>query len=119
MSRSYRKPYFTYTAGKSSARHDKTMASRGYRRAQNQALTHAIKSQEDWDEFILPVREEAAHNDTWSWRRDGKQRLHLEPQWEDKLYWFHCHYFSDEKAMEYALDDFEKSKKWHEYLKRK
>lgn len=72
MSRSYRKPYASI-CGNGSAKKDKQIASRCWRRAQNQRLNHAIKNEEDWDEVLIPVRYEASSNDVWGWNRDGKQ----------------------------------------------
>lgn len=118
MSRSYRKSYATF-CGYGSAHDDKTVASRAWRRKQNQYLMSAIKGHTDWDEYINPERYEAAFNDVWCWARDGKQRLHFPPKWEDELHWFHCNYFTEEKAMEYALEYFEKAKQWYAKISRK
>lgn len=72
MSRSYRKPYYTWTSVRASAHDDKTTAARGVRRAQEQSLREAIR-EDDWDEWLIPVREECTYNNVYSWRRDGKQ----------------------------------------------
>lgn len=116
MSRSYRKPYATWTS-QGSAASDKRAARRAWRRAQNSAVRNI--DFENADEFVNPVRYEAAHNDVWGWRRDGKQRLHFEPTFNDQLHWFHCGSFTDEDAMEYALEHFEYSKRYFADLKRK
>lgn len=118
MSRSYRKPYSAIT-GTGSAAHDKMVARRCWRHAQNQALSCAFKNGEDWDEFLIPNIYEASYNDVWGWGRDGNQTLQEEPVWEDHLSWFHCNYFTDEDAMQYATDSFEKAKKRHAKLCRK
>ena len=115
MSRSYRKPY-SACAGVYSAADDKRVARRNWRHAQN----HALRMPNiDWDEFLIPARYEASYNDVWSWGRDGKQCLNFEPRWEDCLHWFYSHYFTDEQALQYAEEDFEKSKQWYASLKRK
>lgn len=73
MSKSYRKPWGTWTSVRSSAHGDKTTAARLFRRAQNQALRHAVANDADWDGWLLPERYECSHNDVWGWGRDGKQ----------------------------------------------
>jgi hypothetical protein len=71
MSKSYRKPYSPVTGATSAAR-DKRTASRCYRRLQE----HSLRSfQGDWEDYLIPERYEATHNDVWSWGRDGKQSL--------------------------------------------
>ncbi len=70
MSRSYRRPYCAVT-GVRSAKHDKLVARRCWRRAQEQA----IRDCHDWEELVIPKRLEASFNDVWSWGRDGKQTL--------------------------------------------
>ncbi len=72
MSRSYRKPYSACT-GHSSARWDKTTAARGVRRKQNQVLRDA----EDLEALQMPHRLECHHNNTYDWKRDGGQWLHV------------------------------------------
>ena len=115
MSRSYRKPYASVTGNRSAA-DDKRVARRMVRGTQNAAIRDF---RGDWEEFLLPVRYECSFNDVWSWGRDGKQRLLTEPTFHDQMYWFHCGSFTDERAMEYALEHFERSKKRFERLKRK
>ena len=73
MSKSYRKPYYTWTSVRSSAHDDKTTAARGMRRAQEQSLREAIAHGGDWDEWMIPVRSECTYNNVYSWRRDGRQ----------------------------------------------
>jgi hypothetical protein len=73
MSKSYRKPWGTYVAVKSSAHADKTFAARAMRRAQNQSLREAIRD-DDWEGWLIPERYECRDNDVWGWGRDGKQR---------------------------------------------
>lgn len=70
MSRSYRKPYAAVT-GTKSAHEDKKTAARGLRRRQNQWLS----TLEDIDGALAPHRLECAHNNTYDWRRDGRQHL--------------------------------------------
>jgi len=70
MSKSYRRPYASVT-GNHSAKQDKILAHRGERRAQN----YAIRTCQDWEEFLLPHKRECHWNNVYSWSRDGKQRL--------------------------------------------
>ena len=74
MGKSYRKPWGTCVSVKRSAHHDKTVAARQVRRAQNQALRDAVASDSDWDGWLIPERYECNFNDVWGWGRDGKQR---------------------------------------------
>src|SRR5690348_2624893 len=77
MSRSYRKPYASVT-GTRSRKHDRTLASRAYRRLAN----FYLRTNPSNDTFLLPHRYNAAHNDCWVWTSDGKPHLVLrEPQW--------------------------------------
>lgn len=69
MSRSYRKPYI-YVCGVVSSHSDKTVASRSYRRLAN-SYTRDNAATED---FLIPDRREANHNDPWGWNRDGGAR---------------------------------------------
>lgn len=78
MSRSYRHPYAAIT-GVRSAAHDKMVARRSHRRAQNQELQRFFVNQLDWDGFIGVERYEASFNDVWGWGRDGNQYLHFLP----------------------------------------
>jgi hypothetical protein len=86
VSRSYRKPYCAVT-GADSAADDKRVARRGVRRTQNQALREFVAHDDDWDEFIMPVRYECPWNNTYSWGRDGKQRLQYEPVLDYNWHW--------------------------------
>lgn len=70
MSRSHRRPYAACT-GHNSAKRDKVQAHRGLRSLERKVLREV----EDWDSFLLPEREEASWNNTYSWGRDGKQWL--------------------------------------------
>ncbi len=74
MGKSYRKPYSAIT-GLRSAAHDKMVARRCWRRAQEQALRDC----KDWEELVIPKRLEASFNEVYSWGRDGKQTLQLPP----------------------------------------
>jgi len=73
MGKSYRKPWGTWVSIKDSAHHDKTIASRLMRRAQEQSLREAIRN-DDWEEWLIPERYECSYSDVWGWGRDGKQR---------------------------------------------
>ncbi len=115
MSRSFRKPYSAIT-GVRSAADDKRVARRNWRHAQNHALR---QPQIDWDEFLIPMRLEASYNEVYSWGRDGKQQLYFKPRWQDVLHWFYSHYFTDEQALQYAEEDFEKRKQWFAAIQRK
>ena len=92
MSRSYRKPYSAIT-GTKSAHEDKKTAARGLRRRQNQCL-HTL---EDIDGALAPHRLECAHNNTYSWGRDGRQhRVFPDCQGPDRFefmqrYWLKLH----------------------------
>lgn len=69
MSRSYRRPYGTYSNFHNSAHADKTMAARGVRRKQNAWL----RSHWDDDGGLIPHRRECGHNNVYAWIRDGSQ----------------------------------------------
>lgn len=114
MSRSYRKPYSTVCSAKKSARQDKVIAARCLRRLQNRYLRLNWKD----ENFLLPVRYEASHNDVWGWNRDGKQRLQFEPVFESLRF---CSYYwlTEDEQLERALENFERNKEWFAYLKRK
>lgn len=88
MSRSYRKPYYTWTSAGCSAHHDKTTAARGMRRAQNQSLREAI-AHGDWDGWLIPVRGECTYNNVYSWHRDGKQFPFKWRHNDFNPYWLH------------------------------
>ena len=112
MSRSYRKPYASI-CGNGSAADDKMHAARGMRRAQNQSLRNF--RDEDWDDFIMPVRHECSWNNTYSWGRDGCQSLQFPPQSCDHLRWHHvC-----ECTQEEIQADFDEDMERYERLKRK
>lgn len=85
MSKSYRKPYAPVTSVRSAA-HDKMVARRCWRRAQEQALRDC----RNWEELVIPKRLEASFNDVWSWGRDGKQTLRFPPTLEKIWPWSFC-----------------------------
>ena len=118
MSRSHRRPYSAIT-GTGSAADDKRIARRNVRRAQNHALRAHRAAELDWDKFLIPDVYECAYNDVWGWGRDGKQQLYFKPRWQDVLHWFYSHYFTDEQALQYAEEDFEKRKQWFAAIQRK
>jgi hypothetical protein len=68
MSRSSRRPYAAIT-GVASAKDDKRLAHRGVRRKQNLAL----KTCNDYEDFLPPHPLECPWNNTWCWNRDGGQ----------------------------------------------
>jgi hypothetical protein len=65
MSRSYRKPYVSNAR---SGKEDKTRAHRGERRL----IRNTIRQTEDWEDFVMPDRFEAPHNDIYGWSRNWK-----------------------------------------------
>jgi hypothetical protein len=105
MSRSYRRPYCAIT-GLRSAAHDKMVARRSWRRAQNQELQKYVANDFDWDEFLTPERYEASFNDVWSWGIDGKQYLHFPPP-------------PPENDSEFELGWYERQVEWYARLHRK
>ena len=119
MSRSYRRPYYTWTSARASAHGDKTTAARGMRRAQEQLLREAIR-EDNWDEWLIPVREECRHNNVYSWRRDGTQRPF---RWNHNYfnpYWITsgCPW-TDEQLVERMTERIERDEKFLAYLCRK
>jgi len=78
MSRSYRKPYGTYT-GSYSCRQDKQWANRGVRQAAKRWLR---RHWNDEDFGLIPHRYECRNNDVWGWDYDGPKRL-LVPNTKD------------------------------------
>jgi hypothetical protein len=104
MSKSYRKPYSAIT-GVRSAAHDKMVARRCWRRAQEQA----IRDCKDWEELVIPKRLEASFNDVWSWGRDGKQTLQFPPTLEKFWPWSFCT----------AEEDYQHQLLWYARLQRK
>lgn len=88
MSRSYRKPYTAIT-GTQSAHADKKMASRGLRRHQKQWLHNLNDPERD----LVPHRLECPWNNTYSWGRDGRQRLAFpDSQGPDHPHLIHRHW---------------------------
>lgn len=75
MGKSYRRPYACIFGSNDSAKEDKKLAARGARRLQNRSL----KTCEDYEDFLIPHRREASHNDVWTWSRDGRKRLQKPP----------------------------------------
>jgi hypothetical protein len=116
VSRSYRRPYSTIS-GRGSSRIDKTFANRGVRRTQNAAVRRAI----DFDEFLVPDRYEAPHNDVWGWRRDGKQRLQRLQHNDFNPFYVMSRRTSwnYEEMVKYRDEILEKRIQWIESLKRK
>jgi hypothetical protein len=68
MSRSTRRAYAAVT-GTASAKEDKRVAHRNARHEQNRA----IEACTDFEDLLLPHRLECAHNNPYSWVRDGAQ----------------------------------------------
>jgi hypothetical protein len=104
MGKSYRRPYAAVT-GVRSAAHDKMVARRCWRRAQEQA----IRDCRDWEELVIPRRLEASFNDVWSWGRDGKQTLQHPPTLKKFWSWRFCT----------AEEDYERQLHWYQKLQRK
>jgi hypothetical protein len=69
MSRSRKKP-FSYICGSKGLHDDKTVASRCYRRLESRRLRQAC-IEEEFDDYLHPMRLEASFNDRWSWGVDG------------------------------------------------
>ena len=76
MSRSRKKhPCWTMCQSHSkSSKQDKQLARRAVRRRVRSEIKKAVDFE---DNFLLPHRYECAHNEVWSWCRDGKQHWHL------------------------------------------
>lgn len=107
MARSRRLPY-TAVTGTGSAKQDKQLANRGVRRRQNQYTRDVLIGNQDWDADPIPVRYECAHNDTYSWNRDGKQYLCTIDH--DDLNPYHCtSYFVEGEEF---IRDHEESVAW-------
>lgn len=104
MGKSYRRPYAAVT-GVRSAAHDKMVARRCWRRAQNQA----IRDCKDWEGLVVPKRLEASFNDVWSWGRDGKQRLQSVPTLDRHWPWTFCT----------AEEDYQRRLRWYVRIQRK
>lgn len=104
MSKSYRKPYSAIT-GVRSAAHDKMVARRCWRRAQEQA----IRDCKDWEELVMPKRLEASFNDVWSWGRDGKQTLQYPPTFREFWPWNYCT----------AEEHYQRQLRWYQRIQRK
>ena len=72
MSRSFKHRPFTAICGGGSAKHDKVLAHRGERRANQRAVQKARKEQ-DFENFLAPHKFECHWNNTYCWGRDGNQ----------------------------------------------
>jgi len=73
MGKSYRKPYGTWVRARISEHDIKTLCSRIYRRAQEQAVREAFRD-DNWDNFLVPIREESKLGSEYDLRRDGRKR---------------------------------------------
>lgn len=104
MGKSYRRPYSAITGCKS-AKHDKMVARRCWRRAQEQAIRDCI----DWEELVIPKRLEASFNEVYSWGRDGKQTLQFPPK--PKTSWVYTFMTAEEWYL--------RQMRWYERLHRK
>ena len=99
MSKSYRKPYGTWVCSRVSEHDLKTICSRIYRRAQEQAV-HKAFCNDDWDSFILPVREEGKLGSEYDLRRDGHKRpLHRGKQYNNPFAYWYCHSGTEEEII--------------------
>lgn len=116
MSKSYRKPYAPVT-GVRSAAHDKMVARRCWRRAQEQA----IRDCRDWEELVIPKRLEASFNDVWSWGRDGNQILQSRSSQYNNPFSYVCSptWMTTEEIMERWEDHKQRDDDWMMYVTRK
>jgi hypothetical protein len=115
MSRSYRKPWGTCVCVRRSAHHDKTVAARSMRRAQNQALRDAMASNKDWDTFLIPERYECTANNVYGWVRDGRQRpLDRDRSQYNNPYAYNSYrgHWSEEKVLEHWCE----SQEWDDWF---
>jgi hypothetical protein len=71
MSKNFKHQPFMAVTGSGSAQQDKTIAARGVRRTQKRSIHIALHTGDY--EVVLPHRLQCAHNNTYSWGRDGKQ----------------------------------------------
>jgi len=117
MGKSYRKPYSAIT-GTKSAKQDKLVARRCWRRAQEQA----IRDCRDWEDLVIPKRFEASFNDVWSWGRDGKQ-TYQGLEWAGLRNPFYMSHRSPYCTPEYLARHFEDRKRrfeeWQREVRRK
>lgn len=119
MSRSYRKPYYTWASVRDSAHADKTTASRGMRRAQEQSLREAFR-EGDWDGWLIPVRSECTYNNVCSWGRDGKQFPFKWSHNDFNPYWLTSHTArTDEQLVEHMMERIERREEFLACLRRK
>jgi len=117
MSKSYRKPYASVT-GNRSAKQDKILAHRGERRAQN----YAIRTCQDWEEFLLPHKRECHWNNVYSWSRDGRQRLQFRgTQYNNPYAYIGCRWSwrSEEEIFDRWEEDKQRTDDWLKELSRK
>jgi len=117
MSKSYRKPYFTWSSVRDSAHEDKKLAARGVRRAQN----HALRTCEDWDEFLIPHRLECSWNNVYSWKRDGHQREYTADHNDYNPFWLNKYRdgWTYESLIEWMLERIERYEEFRKKLCRK
>lgn len=85
MSRSFKHQPFMAICGGGSAQYDKTLAARGVRRAQRQAIHNTLHIGEY--DVVIPHRLECAFNEVYSWGRDGNQMYWRPSEYHDKE-WF-------------------------------
>lgn len=103
MARSYRKPFHTFVNPDPD---DKIIASRSWRRLMNQSLRSTPL--EDMEDYVIPARYEASHNDRWGWRVDGNNVYCSFPEAMD--------YFRMSQGDE---EFWNMSKEWYELIQRK
>jgi hypothetical protein len=114
MGKSYRRPYAAVT-GVRSAAHDKMVARRCWRRAQNQA----IRDCKDWEELVMPKRLEASFNEEYGWVRDGKQ-TYQGYRWANlDNYFYMSNYIPEERLLEHFEDRLARWEEWQRMIRRK
>jgi|SRR5579859_3076119 len=116
MGKSYRKPYAAVT-GTRSAKYDKLIARRCWRRVQEQA----IRDCRDWEDLVIPKRLEASFNEVYSWGRDGNQRLCERSQQYDNPFAYVCSptWMTQNEIIERWNERKQRDDEWMEYLARK
>ena len=117
MGKSYRKPYSAIT-GVRSAHDDKTVAARAHRRNESFKLRSFCG---DWDDYIHPVRREAAHNNTYSWSRDGRQQYQMVNPNHKNIYYVVGRWtqMTEEQLIERRDEWIERDLWWQAYIRRK
>ena len=113
MGKSYRRPYCAVT-GIRSAAHDKMVARRCWRRAQNQA----IRDCKDWEELVMPKRLEASFNEVYGWVRDGKQ-TYQGYRWPNLDNPFYYNYLPEEEMMKRWIERIAFWEDWQRIIRRK